>query len=167
LADDVFILDTGEIMDQGTVDQVYEEPSSLRALQMLGFPGANTMPGELTGDVCRSPFGDFSVDLMAAAKPGPIREVTVGFRPEAVVFGSAATRPRLSLGAQELLREDLGAETILYFEAAGGRYVGFWSNGLAAPQLEKDFRAALDPRDLLIFETETGRRIGRGKDLNV
>jgi ABC-type sugar transport system ATPase subunit len=165
LADDVFILDTGEIIDQGTVDQVYEEPSSLRAFQMLGFPGANTMPGELAGNVCRSAFGDFSVELTAAADPGPIREVTIGFRPEAVIFGSAATRPgMLCLDAQELLREDLGAETILYFEAAGVRYVGFWSNGSAAPQLEKVFRAGLGSRDLLIFETETGRRIGRGKD---
>jgi ABC-type sugar transport system ATPase subunit len=168
LADDVFILDTGEIIDQGTVDQVYEEPSSLRALQMLGFPGANTMPGELVGEVCRSPFGNFNVELIAAADPGPIREVTIGFRPEAVIFGSAATRPgTLSIDAQELLREDLGAETILYFEAAGGRYVGFWSNGLAAPQLEKVFRAGLGSRDLLIFETETGRQIGRGKDPHV
>jgi hypothetical protein len=70
----------------------------------------------------------------------------------------------LCLDAQELLREDLGAETILYFEAAGVRYVGFWANGSAAPQLEKVFRAGLGSRDLLIFETETGRRIGRGKD---
>jgi hypothetical protein len=41
--------------------------------------------------------------------------------------------------ARELLREDLGAETILYFEATGVRYVGYWSNGSAPPQLEKVF----------------------------
>jgi ABC-type sugar transport system ATPase subunit len=165
LADDVFVLDEGEIVDQGSVDHVYETPSSLRAFQLLGFPGANTMPGALTGKICRSPFGDFSVELVDSADQEDNRQVTIGFRPEAVVFGSEVKRPgALSIEARELLREDLGAETILYFEAAGARYVGYWSNGSSPPQLEKVFPAGFLPRDLLIFESNSGRRLGRGKD---
>jgi ABC-type sugar transport system ATPase subunit len=168
LADDVFVLDDGEIVDKGSIDQVYEEPSSLRAMQLLGFPGANTMPGALEGDICRSAFGTFSVEFVASAGPIPAREVTMVFRPEALLFGSEGRKPGLlSIEARELLREDLGAETILYFEAAGVRYVGYWSNGSAPPQLEKVFRAGLLARDVLVFETATGRRLGRGKDLDV
>ena len=92
----------------------------------------------------------------------------MAFRPEAILFANEEKGPgRLRIEARELLREDLGAETNLYFEAAEGRYVGFWSNGLAVPEIEKVFRAGLGSRDLLIFETETGRQIGRGKDPHV
>jgi ABC-type sugar transport system ATPase subunit len=168
LADDVFVLDQGEIVDQGSVDHVYEEPSSLRAFQLLGFPGANTMPGSLTHDICRSAFGDFGVDLVDSADQEITREVTIGFRPEAVLLhGEAKTPGHLCFDARELLREDLGAETILYFEAAGLRYVGYWSNGSAPPQLQEVFQAGLSTRDLVVFESATGRRLGRGKDLHV
>jgi len=168
LADDVFVLDEGEIVDQGGVDDVYEEPSSLRSFQLLGFPGANTMPGSLVGSVCQSAFGEFNVELLPSADQAPAREVVIGFRPEAVVFGRQAEAPELlHTDARELLREDLGAETILYFEAARRRYVGFWSNGFVAPQLAETFQAGLLAPDLLIFDSATGRRLGRGKDLHV
>jgi sn-glycerol 3-phosphate transport system ATP-binding protein len=168
LADDVFVLDDGGIVDQGSVDQVYEEPSSLRAMQLLGFPGANSMPAVLEDGICRSAFGAFSVEFVASGGPAPTREVTMVFRPEAILFGNAGRSPGLlRIEARELLREDLGAETILYFEAAGVRYVGYWSNGSTPPQLEKVFQAGLAARDVLIFETATGRRLGRGKDSHV
>jgi ABC-type sugar transport system ATPase subunit len=168
LADDVFVLDDGGIVDKGTIDQVYEEPSSLRSMQLLGFPGANTMPGILDGGICRSAFGAFSVEFVASAGPASAREVTVLFRPEAILFGDEGRTPGLlRIEARELLREDLGAETILYFEASDLRYVGYWSNGSTLPQLEKVFQAGLSARDVLIFETATGRRLGRGKDLHV
>jgi ABC-type sugar transport system ATPase subunit len=111
LADDVFVLDDGGIVDKGTIDQVYEEPSSLRSMQLLGFPGANTMPGRLEGGICRSAFGAFSVEFVASAGPMPTGEVTMVFRPEAILFGNEERSPRLlRIEARELLREDLGAE---------------------------------------------------------
>jgi ABC-type sugar transport system ATPase subunit len=168
LADDVFVLDQGEIVDQGSVDQVYEEPSSLRAFQLLGFPDANTMSGSLAHGICRSAFGDFGVELVDLADQEVGREVTIGFRPEAVLWDDEAKTPdSLRFEARELLREDLGAETIFYFEAAGFRYVGYWSNGSAPPQLQEVFQAGLSIRDLVIFESATGRRLGRGKDPRV
>jgi ABC-type sugar transport system ATPase subunit len=168
LADDVFVLDQGEIVDQGSVDHVYEEPSSLRAFQLLGFPGANTMPGSLASGICRSALGDFGVELADSADQEVRREVTIGFRPEAVLLDDGAKMPGyLRFDARELLREDLGAETIFYFEAAGLRYVGYWSNGSAPPQLQEMFQAGLSIRDLVIFESATGRRLGRGKDPHV
>ncbi|HTC13934.1 MAG TPA: ABC transporter ATP-binding protein [Chthoniobacterales bacterium] len=168
LADDVFVLDQGEIVDQGSVDHVYEEPSNLRAFQLLGFPGANTIPGSLVGGICRSAFGEFGVELADSAGQEVRREVTIGFRPEAVLLDEEAkTAGALRFDARELLREDLGAETIFYFEAAGFRYVGYWSNGSAPPQLQEVFQAGLSIRDLVIFESATGRRLGRGKDSHV
>src|SRR3984885_11345483 len=119
LADDVFVLDQGEIVDQGSVDQVYEEPSSLRAFQLLGFPSANTMSGSLAHGICRSAFGDFDVELVDLVDQDIGQEVTIGFRPEAVLWDDEAkTQNSLRFEARELLREALGAETIFYFEAA-------------------------------------------------
>jgi ABC transporter len=64
LADDVFVLDQGEIVDQGSVDQVYEEPSSLRAFQLLGFPGANTMSGSLAHGICGLPLETLALNWL-------------------------------------------------------------------------------------------------------
>jgi ABC-type sugar transport system ATPase subunit len=165
LADDVFILDDGEIIDHGEIDRVYDEPANLSSLRSLGFPGANIMPGELKGDLCQSAFGECEVQFDSSVEPGRVGQVILGFRPESVLLGDAAQAVGvLRIEARERLREDLGAETILYFEAGGARYIGFWSNGARAPDLAQSFTAGVNPGDLLIFDTETGNRLARGKE---
>ena len=168
LADDVFVLDEGEIVDQGNVDQVYEEPSSLRALQLLGFPGANTMSGSLADGICRSAFGDFGVELVDLADQEIGREVTIGFRPEAF-FGPTRQRTpdSLRIEARELLREDLGAKRFSILRQPACDMLG---TGRTAPLLHGSKRyskPASQSRDLVIFESATGRRLGRGKDPHV
>jgi ABC-type sugar transport system ATPase subunit len=168
LADDVYILDGGEIVDRGAIDRVYDEPANLPSMRSLGFPGANTMPGELSGDICRSAFGEFEVQFDTSIEQKKPVGVTIGFRPENVLLGEAANDAGvLRIDGRERLREDLGAETILYFEAGGARYVGFWSNGGPPPNLAQSFTAGIYPTDLLIFDSETGSRLGRGKDAHV
>jgi ABC-type sugar transport system ATPase subunit len=168
LADDLFVLDDGGIIDRGSVERVYEEPATLRSLQLVGFPAANVIPAQLVGDICRSPFGEFEVQLDSLVESLSARSIAIGFRPEAVLFGdNVRLEEALRIDGRELLREDLGAETILYFEAAGARYVAYWSNGAPSPALCETFKVAIDPVNVCVFDVETGRRLGRGKDLHV
>ena len=158
LADDVFVLDNRQIVESGTLDQVYEEPRFLNTLQLLGVPPANLVSGDLTGRVCQTPFGDCEIEVLeetTAARP-----VRIGFRAEDVRLGElSASAPLLIGDGKVLLREDLGAETLLYFEACGSRLVGFWSNGEPAPIADDQFRFGLDPGSLHVFDATNGVRL--------
>jgi multiple sugar transport system ATP-binding protein len=157
LADDVFVLDDRRIIESGSLDQLYEEPQQARTLQILGVPPANFIPGELTGRVCGTPLGQCEIEVNAeTATPRPVR---IGIRPEDVCFQDLESSFLLGDG-RALLREDLGAETLLYFEAAGLRFIGFWSNGEAAPIQADEFKFGIDPGSLHVFDTTSGRRIG-------
>jgi ABC-type sugar transport system ATPase subunit len=157
LADDVFVLDDRRIIESGSLDQLYEEPQQARTLQILGVPPANFISGELTGRVCRTPLGQCEIEVNEeTSAPRPVR---IGIRPEDVCFQDLA--PSFLLGdGRVLLREDLGAETLLYFEAAGLRFIAFWSNGEAPPIQEDEFKFGIDPGSLQVFDANSGRRIG-------
>jgi ABC-type sugar transport system ATPase subunit len=157
LADDVFVLDDRRIIESGSLDQLYEEPQQARTLQILGVPPASFISGELTGRICRTPLGQCEVEVnQETAGSRPVR---IGVRPEDVCFQDL--EPSFLLGdGRALLREDLGAETLLYFEAAGLRFIGYWSNGEAAPIQADEFKFGIDPSSLHVFDANSGRRIG-------
>jgi len=160
LADDVYVLDGYGIIESGTLERVYESPMTLRSLQLLGYPAANIMPGEMQVTTCRTPLGEFGVELEDSFSGS--KEIQVGFRPEAVEFGSAISPLALVTEAHALLREDLGAETLLYFEAASCRFIGYWSNGSIPPISSDHFKVGIEHSDLLVFDSQSGCRIGRG-----
>jgi ABC-type sugar transport system ATPase subunit len=160
LADDVYVLDDHRVIESGTLDRVYDAPMTLPSLQLLGYPAANVMPGEMQATICRTPLGEFEVELQDSSSDS--KEIQVGFRPEAVEFGSAIATSALVTEARALLREDLGAETLLYFEAASCRFIGYWSNGSTPPITSDRFKVGIEHSDLLVFDRQSGRRIGRG-----
>ncbi|MBV9392478.1 MAG: ABC transporter ATP-binding protein [Verrucomicrobia bacterium] len=160
LADDVYVLDDHRIIENGTLDRVYDAPMTLRSLQLLGYPAANVIPGEMQATICRSPLGEFEVELQDSSSDS--KKIQVGFRPEAVEFGLAISSSALVTEARALLREDLGAETLLYFEAASCRFIGYWSNGSTPPISSDRFKIGIEHSDLLVFDGQSGRRIGRG-----
>ena len=160
LADDVYVLDDHRVIESGTLDRVYDSPMTLPSLQLLGYPAANVMPGEMQATICRTPLGEFEVELQDSFSDS--KEIQVGFRPEAVEFGSAIATSALVTEARALLREDLGAETLLYFEAASCRFIGYWSNGSTPPITSDRFKVGIEHSDLLVFDRQSGRRIGRG-----
>jgi ABC-type sugar transport system ATPase subunit len=156
LADDVFVLDKRTIVECGPVDQVYELPQQVRSLQLTGVPMANLCEGELVGDVCQTPFGSFPVDRAEIGDSH--RKIQLGFRPEAVRLEQLRNSPLCGAGVV-LLQEDLGAETLLYFESAGLRLVTYWSNGAPPPIAGENFRFEIDPALVHVFDASTGFQI--------
>src|ERR1700756_532070 len=137
LADDVFVLDDHRIIESGSLDQLYEEPQQARTLQILGVPPANFIEGGLTGRICGRSLRECGIE--ANEETSAQRPVRIGIRPEDVCFQDLA--PSFLLGdGRVLLREDLGAETLLYFEAAGLRFIAFWSYGEGPPNTEDEVK---------------------------
>lgn len=155
LADHVFILDEGTLLEQGELNELYYRPRQVRTLQLLGFPAANLVPGELRGGRCRTALGEFSVPGF----PGGVQRVVVGFRPESILFGVPAGYQSLHGTGHAMLREDLGAETLIYFEVNGVRLVGAWSNGQATPVGGDTVPFAVPVEDLLCFDADTGENV--------
>jgi ABC-type sugar transport system ATPase subunit len=164
LADQVFVLDDKRIIESGSIDQIYDEPHRARSLQLLGVPAANFVSGELTRRICQTPFGPCEIAIteeIASTIP-----VQLGFRPEAIRLEESAP-PFLNADGRVLLQEDLGAETLLYFESAASRLVAYWSNGEPAPISGERFRFSIDPRSFHVFDSKTGTRLTRSKDSNL
>jgi ABC-type sugar transport system ATPase subunit len=164
LADQVFVLDDQRIIESGSIDQIYDEPQRARSLQLLGVPAANFVSGELTRRICQTPFGPWEIAITAEiASTTPVQ---LGFRPEAIRLEESAP-PFLNAEGRVLLREDLGAETLLYFESASSRLVTYWSNGEPAPITGERFRFSIDPRSFHVFDAKTGTRLTRSKDCDL
>jgi hypothetical protein len=88
--------------------------------------------------------------------------VTVGFRPESIRFQDERSADGLGAIGRTMLREDLGAETLIYFESGGIRLVGAWSNGAPAPVATEQFAFTVPGTDLLLYDAGTGERVMAG-----
>ena len=158
LADQVYILDEGRIQEHGPMDEMYYRPNHVRTLQLLGFPAANLISGEAQDGRCRTALGEFAVDLFDSTP----RRLTVGFRAESIRFQTERSVEDLRATGRTLLQEDLGAETLIYFEAGGTRLVGAWSNAAPAPVRAEGFSFTVPGPELLLFDAETGERVIAG-----
>lgn len=181
MADRVFVLDRGRVVDGGPVDEIYERPGHLRAFQLLGYPTANTFPGQaLAGPApgtlrCRTALGDFTLEpTPGAATDGVPRDgqaVTVGVRPEhlSVSFDPPADPASaggcLEFTAAETLRENLGAEQLLYLDANGMPLVACWSDPsrpLPPERAGNTLTVRIPPAALNVFDPADGHRLGQG-----
>jgi ABC-type sugar transport system ATPase subunit len=164
LADEVIVLDNKKIVEAGTLDSLYDSPRNLRTLQLLGFPNANVIWGELSQTICATPLGEFRVNLDMPVRG--LKNVRVGFRPEAVRIGELISpSPAIRVSAEVLLQEDLGAETLLYFEAASCHFIAYWSNRTPSPISSGNSEIGIGGADLIVFDAASGERIGQGMDL--
>lgn len=150
LAQDMVVMDAGRVVQQGAAVALYHEPAHVRALELVGFPQANVVPGRRAdGTVVAGPLR-----FPMAGPPGPL---TVGFRPEALSPGRGRGFDGV---ARVTLVENLGGELVVYLDAAGTALVmGMPHGGTDAPALDATLPYTLDPADLLLFDAATGARL--------
>lgn len=168
LADTIAVLDGGAVVESGPPEALYRNPSQLATARLLGFPQTNLLAGKVRSQEgmhwCEAAPLAFQANLEEEAHDGP---VTVGLRPEAIELraGSAPSNDRMALPAHVILREDLGAEEIVYLDVAGIRLLTIVRHD--DDQLERGEEATLlvDPTDLVLYSRE-GRRIGQGVSMH-
>jgi ABC-type sugar transport system ATPase subunit len=162
----IAVLHGNTICEIGEPQSLYLNPHHLATIDILGFPRANLLDGQLvkkSSEVwCRTNLFDFPLEVDAdVGAPGDSMAVTLAIRPEKIqkISDAAAT----SLTAEIYLREDLGAEEIIYLNiqdssltmvnpsSKNGQYdvgdrIGIWMN----------------PASIFVFDKDTGIRIGKG-----
>jgi ABC-type sugar transport system ATPase subunit len=166
LAERIAVLHEKTIRETGDPLSIYLNPQHLATIDILGFPRANLMNGQIfpktSGLWCRTDFLEFPI---ATEEEAPTIEnqmdVIVAVRPECIqkIFEKTEN----SLTGDIYLREDLGAEEIIYLNINDSSLTMVnpsSSNGHY--DVGDQVRIGIDPSSIFIFEKNTGTRIGRG-----
>jgi ABC-type sugar transport system ATPase subunit len=156
LARTVMILAQGKIVQQDSLDIVYDLPNSIASMNSLGFPEANILPGELSGTTFTSVLGSTKVKMDSNPT-----NVVAGIRPEGFFIGSGAG----SIEAKVGLLENLGSEFAVYFNIKNSDLVTVISrtdNESLAKLKLKNFSISYKPDALVIFDAQSGKRVGQG-----
>jgi ABC-type sugar transport system ATPase subunit len=166
LADKVAVLDGGRIVEAGDLESLCRRPAHISTMTLLGFPPSNQIDGELFNRAdriwCRTGVFELPVSMApSTGLPAEIDDVRVVIRPEDIHLNPDQDG-MLKCQAQVVLREDLGGEVIVYLEVNKIPLVTVISH--AEDHLISNDRVTVgvNPSKVVIFESETGQRIGQG-----
>jgi len=169
MAEQLVVLDGGHVIEQGSVDAIYHQPTQLRSMELIGFPRCNVINGRITDRRCVTDLADIEFDLVSAV--GTVSEapmavaVAVAVRPEAIVYRPEGKPAAGILGVGRItLVENLGAESVIYFETAELGLVSIPSTGQVAHlDVGDDYPFAIEPGSLAVFAASDGRYLGCGR----
>lgn len=152
MAQNLLVLDAGQLLQAGLVADVYQHPTHVRSAELIGFPRCNVLPGTVAAGRCTTAGLNFPVP--EGVRPG---SVTVAIRPEHLIVDPAAD----AVGEVTLI-EDLGAEYVVYFNLAGANLVTLLPAARgAAFDLGSRIGILLRPGAAMVFDSVTGRRLGQ------
>jgi len=167
LAEQIFILDGGRILEHGSLEDMYYTPGNIRTMELLGFPEANVLNGELLQRdgslICKTKLFDFPVKPEAGMiVKEEHREVFVGIRPQDMKPGLKRQKDTLSAEARIILKEDLGGEFIVHLDVNGLRLLSFVRQDDLYLLSDEEITIGIPMEEIVIFSSEDGTRIGRG-----
>ncbi|NEP16998.1 MAG: ABC transporter ATP-binding protein [Leptolyngbya sp. SIO4C1] len=166
LADQIVVLDAGQIQQIGAPQAVYAKPANRMVAAFLGNPPMNLLSAVFDGDAFQ--LGTQSLACLpeqrselAAGQP-----VWLGIRPEQVSIAQAPkpsevlpSSPSARLSAQVGTIEPLGRETLVKVKVSG---LSDWINLIVLPAQtpcpDEALTLLFPLSDLFIFDAETGQR---------
>jgi sn-glycerol 3-phosphate transport system ATP-binding protein len=151
LADQVVVMNAGNIEQIGAPGEVYKYPASRFVASFIGAPAMNLMPGRIAeAGVVETPAGKLAFDTRRFRAAG---EVEVGVRPEDIHAAGAngiPFTPELveELGATRLLHGNFGATPVIVAIPASGTV-----------HENREMRLSIDPAAVHLFDRNTGRSL--------
>lgn len=163
LASKVAVLARGKIVEYGPPTDVYASPNAQATMSALCFPATNHLPATISGGSLNTAWGAIPVALDEQLA-GEL-EIDAMVRPEHVSV-SAAPVANGGIGgeAMVMLREDLGAEEIIYLKSKDVNITALVradSADLESLELGKTVNFGIAPEAILLFAD--GHRVGHGK----
>ena len=120
LADRIAIMRGGLIQQLDTPYNIYNNPVNKYVAGFIGSPAMNFIEGTLTpGEKLMFSSGSLNIamdgyELTQTLKSGPMQGVTLGIRPEHVLFGEAAETAPFSREVTVEVVEPMGADTLVW-----------------------------------------------------
>jgi len=155
ISDRIAIMRDGVVEQFGTPEEVYTQPATSSVARFIGSPQIELMPGSITPGASDTTLSLAGTDIPIGHRQERFpagREVEVGIRPEHVRLSDKG-HP-----AQVELVQPVGPSTHVGLRWAGGTLIasmpGFVRLGVGT-STHFDF----DPRHLLIFDKQNGRRL--------
>ena len=109
MADRIAVLNSGEIIQQGTPDDIYDRPATTFVAQLVGAPRINLFEASREDSTVRIKDSELSIP---APRPDLPSSFLLGIRPEDV-----KPDPEGRFSGQVALTEPLGVETILHIKS--------------------------------------------------
>lgn len=164
LADKIFILDGGEIIESGKVEDIYYKPMQRRSMELLGFPKANVFSGRLekssSGTVCKSDIFEIPV-AFEAGKEDTDLEIKIGIRPKDIKL-EAVEDEMVKIEAEIVLREDLGGELELHLEIGEHSFISIIRQDDIYLVKKDRIDIYIPYKSIVIFSLDDDTRIGHG-----
>ncbi len=154
----LMVLNAGNVEQLGTPMELYSAPATLFVAGFIGSPSMNLLEGRIAaaGDTVELAGGGGVALANTLAGDGG-RAVSVGMRPEHLqVVDETDCLARLTVRVVERL----GAETLVHGHFGNnGAEVTVRLKGIQDTQPGDVLPLALDPRNIHLFDTDTGRRL--------
>ncbi len=180
----IAVMNQGELQQAASPLEVYDQPANLFVAGFIGSPPMNFFAGTVIAheDSLRFHGPSFIVtvgrsgdspgegsdaipDAGAGASPES-RDVVLGIRPEHLsaeaATGDSGTGGDAVMPATVQVVEALGSETLVHCRTAAGEEAIVRTAGRPALRAGNAVRLRLDPSQLHLFDTGSGRRIRRG-----
>ena len=121
LADRIVMMSSGRIAQVGTPLELYHRPATLEVATFIGSPRMNILPvtveyGDKQRVQVRLPDGVHLIVEVDGSNAAAGEQAWLGVRPEHLVVGEQADA---LLSATVVLRENLGHETLAYYQVEG------------------------------------------------
>ena len=115
LADRIAIMKSGNIMQLGTPDEIYNRPQNKYVADFIGSPSMNFIEGDLAGGVFRA--GDMVVPMNGYQFGAPQvadRPAIIGIRPEHIATGALVAEAPVRFDVTVDLVEPMGSDTLVW-----------------------------------------------------
>ncbi|RMR05776.1 ABC transporter ATP-binding protein [Pseudomonas syringae group genomosp. 7] len=165
LGDKVAVMKDGIVQQFGTPKQIYTDPANLFVASFIGSPPMNFIPmrlqrkdGQLialldSGQArCELPVGVSDVGLED-------REIILGIRPEQIMLAGAESGGLPTIRAEVQVTEPTGPDTLVFVTLNQSKVCCRLAPDVA-PQVGESLTLQFDPSRVLIFDAQSGERLG-------
>lgn len=162
LASKVAVLAEGAIQEYAAPLDVYASPSHVATMSALCFPAANQLPSAVAEGKLTTDWGSIAIDL--EKKVDAETDLVAMVRPEHIELMVDNGANGLRGEATVMLREDLGAEEIVYLQSGDYDFIAVAradSADIEALTLGASISFSIAPESVLLFAD--GRRVGHGQ----
>lgn len=160
LADEIIILSDGEIEQQGTPDEIYDEPANVFIAEFIGSPRMNMTKATLAGRTLSIDDTAVEIELPSASVPesgdtdGP---VYLGVRPSRLELSPESTDD--SLRGTVTLLEKLGQEDVVFLDCpAVGQDIRVETDRTDIEE-GTTYDITFDPDDIHLFDRDSGEAL--------